>query len=142
MEPYRKRPRENDTQADRSNVKRAKSDRHCLDNHPPAFWDSLSKVFLTRRALRELDRRNSIRPPPPSKPGSWLSPKRRGPLTRRAAQTLASRTSQYAKGGEQDRWLARRRGPLTRRSAQILALRIAQFATSGEQDLSDLRGVG
>jgi len=25
---------------------------------PPAFWDSLSKVWLTRRALRELDRRN------------------------------------------------------------------------------------
>lgn len=27
-------------------------------NHPPKFWDNLSKVWLTPRALRELDRRN------------------------------------------------------------------------------------
>ena len=26
---------------------------------PPAFWDNLSKIYLTRRALKELDRRNS-----------------------------------------------------------------------------------
>lgn len=29
-------------------------------NHPPpAFWDRLSKIWLTKSALRELDRRNS-----------------------------------------------------------------------------------
>lgn len=27
---------------------------------PPEFWDALSKVWLTRRALRELDRRNQL----------------------------------------------------------------------------------
>ncbi|KAK4234922.1 hypothetical protein C8A03DRAFT_46836 [Achaetomium macrosporum] len=31
-------------------------------NFPPEFWDNLSKVPLTRRALRELDRRNRTRP--------------------------------------------------------------------------------
>ncbi|KAL2255946.1 hypothetical protein VTK26DRAFT_2446 [Humicola hyalothermophila] len=31
-------------------------------NFPPEFWDNLSKVWLTRRTLRELDRRNSTRP--------------------------------------------------------------------------------
>ncbi|KAI1109214.1 hypothetical protein F5Y14DRAFT_444877 [Nemania sp. NC0429] len=31
-------------------------------NFPPQFWDCLSKVWLTPRALRELDRRNSIQP--------------------------------------------------------------------------------
>ena len=28
----------------------------------PTFWDNLSKVWLTKRALRELDRRNNKRP--------------------------------------------------------------------------------
>ena len=27
-------------------------------DHPPSFWDTLSKIHLTRRALREFDRRN------------------------------------------------------------------------------------
>ncbi|KAL7929606.1 hypothetical protein V8C35DRAFT_194073 [Trichoderma chlorosporum] len=31
------------------------------DNFSPAFWDNLSKIPLTRRALRELDRRNDAR---------------------------------------------------------------------------------
>jgi hypothetical protein len=34
---------------------------HSASNFPPAFWDSLSKVWLTRRALRELDRRNQLK---------------------------------------------------------------------------------
>ncbi|KAB5572263.1 hypothetical protein GE09DRAFT_662570 [Coniochaeta sp. 2T2.1] len=33
-------------------------------NFPPEFWDGLSKVPLTRRALRELDRRNSAQTAP------------------------------------------------------------------------------
>ena len=33
---------------------------HSASNFPPAFYDSLSKVWLTRRALRELDRRNQL----------------------------------------------------------------------------------
>ncbi|KAL2257990.1 hypothetical protein VTK26DRAFT_8877 [Humicola hyalothermophila] len=36
--------------------------RYRPSNFPPKFWDDLSKIPLTRRALRELDRRNSARP--------------------------------------------------------------------------------
>lgn len=36
---------------------------HSASNFPPHFWDSLSKVWLTPRALRELDRRNDAKPP-------------------------------------------------------------------------------
>src|SRR5437762_10083371 len=36
-------------------------DHHSASNFPPAFYDSLSKVWLTRRALRELDRRNHLK---------------------------------------------------------------------------------
>ncbi|KAH6839541.1 hypothetical protein B0I37DRAFT_449448 [Chaetomium sp. MPI-CAGE-AT-0009] len=42
---------------------------HQPSNFPPEFWDNLSKVPLTRRALRELDRRNGARPAPrPTEP--------------------------------------------------------------------------
>lgn len=46
-------------------VKRLKSNstRRRAANFPPQFWDTLSKVWLTPRALRELDRRNDTRPP-------------------------------------------------------------------------------
>ncbi|KAG8410641.1 hypothetical protein J3459_017023 [Metarhizium acridum] len=33
-------------------------------NFSPEFWDNLSKVLLTPRALRELDRRNNAQPLP------------------------------------------------------------------------------
>ncbi|KAK4449822.1 hypothetical protein QBC34DRAFT_83452 [Podospora aff. communis PSN243] len=33
-------------------------------NFAPEFWDNLSKVWLTPRALREIDRRNDALPPP------------------------------------------------------------------------------
>ncbi|KAK3304692.1 uncharacterized protein B0T15DRAFT_250724 [Chaetomium strumarium] len=43
-------------------------------NFPPEFWDNLSKVPLTRRALRELDRRNSARPAPgPAAPAVYTA---------------------------------------------------------------------
>jgi hypothetical protein len=34
---------------------------HSAPNFPPEFYDSLSKVWLTPRALRELDRRNQLK---------------------------------------------------------------------------------
>ncbi|KGQ03788.1 hypothetical protein BBAD15_g10979 [Beauveria bassiana D1-5] len=37
-------------------------------NFSPKFYDDLSKVWLTPRALRELDRRNAARPPLASRP--------------------------------------------------------------------------
>ncbi|KAG5995873.1 hypothetical protein E4U54_002755 [Claviceps lovelessii] len=35
------------------------------DNFSPEFWDELSKIYLTTRALRELDRRNTAHSIPP-----------------------------------------------------------------------------
>jgi hypothetical protein len=32
-----------------------------LSNFPPGFYDSLPRLWLTRRALRELDRRNQLK---------------------------------------------------------------------------------
>ncbi|KAM3521659.1 hypothetical protein NHJ13051_006129 [Beauveria bassiana] len=61
----RKRPNPDGTAQDSPPTKRIKSDSavQVASNFPPEFWDSLSKVWLTSRALREKDRRNSLRSP-------------------------------------------------------------------------------
>ncbi len=63
----RKRTRADDLPQEHRPNKRAKSrgglHLHGPPNFPPEFWDNLSKVWLTRRALRELDRRNNAQPP-------------------------------------------------------------------------------
>ncbi|KAM3428581.1 hypothetical protein MY4824_008729 [Beauveria thailandica] len=58
----RKRPNPYDTSPP---AKRAKSTSalQIASNYPPQFWDSLSKVSLTPRALREKDRRSGVQPP-------------------------------------------------------------------------------
>ncbi|KAI1120366.1 hypothetical protein F5Y10DRAFT_127971 [Nemania abortiva] len=60
----RKRARVNDGAQDERARKRIKSKgrRRRLSNYPPEFWDELPKIDLSPRALRELDRRNSLRP--------------------------------------------------------------------------------
>ncbi|KAK3311176.1 uncharacterized protein B0T15DRAFT_520711 [Chaetomium strumarium] len=62
----RKRAHADDlSQEHRSNKKiKSRGRLHGPSNFPPEFWDDLSKVPLTRRALRELDRRNSAWPAP------------------------------------------------------------------------------
>ena len=41
---------------------------HPSGSQPPAaFWDNLSKIWLTKRALKELDRRNAQTAPSPSR---------------------------------------------------------------------------
>ncbi|KAF2963358.1 hypothetical protein GQX73_g10212 [Xylaria multiplex] len=57
----RKRQRVDELSQDDSPAKKTKT-RAEPQNFPPQFWDRLSKVWLTPRALRELDRRNSIQP--------------------------------------------------------------------------------
>ncbi|KAK2589819.1 hypothetical protein QQS21_012499 [Conoideocrella luteorostrata] len=65
----RKRQRPEDFSLDHRPTKKSQTDRHqSRPNFPPEFWDNLSKVWLTPRALRELDRRNSEQPS--SKPSS------------------------------------------------------------------------
>lgn len=95
------------------------------DNFPPEFYDSLSEVFLTRRALRELDRRNSIGAPTIT--GS--SPTRhREPLTRGA----------YREPQRKDSTATRLLDPGIETT---VAREVAKFARHGGPDLSDIRGV-
>ncbi|TWU74648.1 hypothetical protein ED733_003051 [Metarhizium rileyi] len=83
-----KRQRASEPSPDNSPVKRARLSRESRqDNFSPAFWDNLSKVPLTLRALRELDRRNNTRDPPTS-----LAP-RRFPQTSIGSQDTVVRTS-------------------------------------------------
>jgi hypothetical protein len=52
---------------------------------PAAFWDNLSKIWLTKRALREFDRRNSqLAPSPPRS----LYRRPHGPVTRRTLKDI------------------------------------------------------
>ncbi|KAI1148203.1 hypothetical protein F4825DRAFT_434825 [Nemania diffusa] len=58
----RKRQHADDGAPDEHPSKKIKSRRHHYSsNFSPEFWDNLSKVWLTPRALRQLDWRNSIR---------------------------------------------------------------------------------
>ncbi|OAA44189.1 hypothetical protein NOR_03917 [Metarhizium rileyi] len=59
----RKRPNTYDTAQDSFPTKRIQSAVRIASNFPPKFWDNLSKVWLTPRALREKDRRNGAQPP-------------------------------------------------------------------------------
>jgi hypothetical protein len=59
----RKRQHANHLSQDNHVKKKTRSSAEC-PNFSPQFWDSLSRVPLTARALRELDRRNNIQPPP------------------------------------------------------------------------------
>ncbi|KAM3429618.1 hypothetical protein MY4824_008140 [Beauveria thailandica] len=66
----RKRPNPYDTTQDSPPAERVKptSTVRIASDFPPQFWDSLSKVWLTPRALREKDRRNGARPPATTSP--------------------------------------------------------------------------
>ncbi|RWA08507.1 hypothetical protein EKO27_g6590 [Xylaria grammica] len=92
---------------------------------PPAFWDNLSEIPLTRSALRELDRRNTaasspttaLRPCPPRRPRT-----RRTASEQEAARLSIQPATQY----------------LGRCSQDELG-RIRSFARRGGPDLSDIR---
>ncbi|KAH8678537.1 hypothetical protein BX600DRAFT_150096 [Xylariales sp. PMI_506] len=62
----RKRQREDDLSQDHLPSKKVKVNglSHRLSNFSPDFYDNLSKIHLTTRALRELDRRNDQHPRP------------------------------------------------------------------------------
>ncbi|KAK0718738.1 hypothetical protein B0T21DRAFT_351541 [Apiosordaria backusii] len=66
--------------------------------YPPEFWDRLSKISLTHRALKELDRRNRTRRCHPSSPSPPASPSRRVLSRATTAQELA----QFARHGGPD----------------------------------------
>ncbi|KAM3421630.1 hypothetical protein BST61_g2016 [Cercospora zeina] len=58
--PQRKRRRSLSACDDIDEQPSAKRRRAGFDNYPPEFWDALSKITLTRRALKEFDRRTAV----------------------------------------------------------------------------------
>ncbi|KAI0388256.1 hypothetical protein F5Y17DRAFT_249026 [Xylariaceae sp. FL0594] len=94
---------------------------------PPAFWDNLSDVPLTRSALRELERRNAAAASLPTPTVCPRLPRR--PVTRRTVseqKNLACTSVQSA-------------AQYIRRCGQTERRRIRSFARQGGPDLSDLR---
>ena len=102
---------------------------HPSGSQPPAaFWDNLSKIWLTKRALRELDRRNTQSAPSPPRPSYRRRPHR--PVTRRALAELKNNRRPTQSAADflchcAPRWLKD----------------IKLFARHSGPDLSDLRGV-
>lgn len=96
-----------------------------LYQHPPAFWDNLSKIWLTKLALRELDRRNREAASSPSR-----SPHRRAhrPVTRK--YIADQRNGQVSHCTD----YLRRCTPKTLKDIRL-------FARHGGPDLSDIRNV-
>jgi hypothetical protein len=88
---------------------------------PPAFWDSLSKIWLTKDALRELDRRNT--------PSRLLYHQARRPITR---NFLAEQRNTHRRISVKD--------PLSHCSPSRVK-DIKRFARYGGPNLSDLIGV-
>jgi hypothetical protein len=87
---------------------------------PPAFWDNLSKVWLTRRALKELDRRNAQS----ASNQSPVQPKVKKPRTRSAIREFKHTQSAIPKPVDPS-----------------LGRALLRFARHGGPDLSDLKGV-
>ncbi|KAF2182612.1 hypothetical protein K469DRAFT_585737 [Zopfia rhizophila CBS 207.26] len=93
---------------------------------PAAFWDNLSKIWLTKRALRELDRRNTQ--PAPNPPHSSYRRLHR-PVTRRALAELKKSWHPIQ--------------PATDFLSHCTSKRLEDiklFARHGGPDLSDLKG--
>lgn len=84
------------------------------------WWDTLSKVWLTRRALRELDRRNRI-------------------SRRRRADRRTSSPSNVDKRGIRK---SRNRPADNQTEKQKLSNDVKRFARQGGPSLSELRNVG
>ena len=53
----RKRQRDQSASKEDESRLRAKRQKRSADDYPPDVWDNLSKITLTRKALREFDRR-------------------------------------------------------------------------------------
>ena len=122
--PERLTPQQNKTLQHVS--KRQKSSHPNGSQFPPAFWDNLSKISLTKRALEELDRRNTqaalnSRPPHPR---SHRSITRRVPAElKKSSQPLTPVVKYLCHCGTRD------------------LENIKQIARHGGPDLSDIRGV-
>ncbi|PHH91055.1 hypothetical protein CDD83_1846 [Cordyceps sp. RAO-2017] len=92
--------------------------------HPPKFWDGLSKIYLTKNALRELDRRNIQRQ------RRWEK-NHQPPIKPRRSRRLGA-----SAGGESNQ----RVGQVLDQYSPTYLRRLKKFATHGGPDLSDLQG--
>ena len=91
---------------------------------PPAFWDNLSKVWLTKRALKEFDRRNTVVESPSLCPKSHESlAHRTSPKPKRHSQTSQSTPYDFFHHATKN------------------TNYIKQFARHGGPNLTDIRGV-
>lgn len=109
-------------------AKRLKLDSQSAEPPSPSlFWDSLSKIWLTKRALIELDRRNT-RVPLNNALHSSCRPRR--PVTRRAL--IALRKSRQPSQSAVE---------ILNYCTPTRLKDIKYFARHGGPDISDLRGV-
>jgi hypothetical protein len=110
-----------------SRNQKRKLDHSHLSEPSAAFRGSLSKIWLTKRALKELDRRNAQS----ARHTSLSRRKLRRPLTRRALAELKKSCPPFIPAS-------------TYLSDHCTAERLKEIRSSGRQggpDLSDLRGV-
>lgn len=112
------------TQLDALQLKRQKL--NSTGYQPPAFWDSLSKIWLTKDALRELNRRNNQ--PASSQPRSQ----------HRRARAVTRNFLAERKG---NRRITRSASDFLRHCEPGTLKDIKLFARHGGPDLSDLKGV-
>jgi hypothetical protein len=109
-------------------LKRQKLNHPTTRSQPPAaFWDNLSKIWLTERALRELNQRNSQ--PASSIPRSQYRRARR-PITRKFLAEL-----------KRNRRVTQSASDFLRYCEPGALKDIKLFARYGGPDLSDLKGV-
>jgi hypothetical protein len=106
--------------------KRQKKVRHHSHGYidTPAFWDTLSKIWLTKHALRELNRRNA-KPLPHSS-----SRQAHQPVTRNFLAEVKKRRKSTQSVGD-----------FLHNCSPKISRDIELFARHGGPDLSDLRGV-
>ncbi|KAF2803001.1 uncharacterized protein BDZ99DRAFT_178900 [Mytilinidion resinicola] len=99
---------------------------HPSGSQPPAaFWDKLSKIWLTKRALRELDRRNARASPNPPR-----SPYRR--VHRPATRNFLAQSKRNRQTLQHTADYLRCCNPRTLKDVKL-------FSRHGGPDLSDLR---
>ena len=110
--------------------KRQKRSHPPIGSHPPpAFWDNLSRVWLTKGALRELDRRNSPSQSTPS-PSCSLHKRLHRPFTLHAVAKV-----------EKSRQSPQSASDFLRHCTAESLKDIKRLARHGSPDVLELRGV-
>lgn len=97
---------------------------------PAAFWDNLSKIELTKRAIEELDRRNSTPAAPSAQPLSKSDRLPRRPITWRVLAEQERKSQEIIPPTEYLSYCGSRG-----------LKNIQRFARHGGPDLLDLRSV-